>query len=98
MSQPSKGNRKQIAGRLPLEVHEAFEARRAKLGLGQNDALISAIKRWSRDDPPSTAVVEPPAPKPRAHPAAQPRAAAHVKLAAPRVRGFDPKTGEPIYG
>lgn len=59
MPQPSKGNRKQIAGRLPLEVYEAFERRRELFGLAQNDALISAIKKWSRDDPPPDPTQDP---------------------------------------
>lgn len=89
MPRPSLGNRKQIAGRLPLEVYEAFEAQRALLGLGQNEALIVALKQWSAGKPPEPSAPDPPRPRPKS---------GGVVVAKRAVRGFHPVTGEPIYG
>jgi hypothetical protein len=65
MPRPSAGDRKDLKLRLPLEVFEAFEAKRAEAGLGQNEAGVLAIKRWLR--PPDAAAPAEPSPRaPRA--------------------------------
>lgn len=92
MPRKSKGERKQISGRVPVEVYEAFEAKLAKLELAQNDALIAALSLWAASGPKTNeSTLQPPFIRSGAVVFPEPTSVRHVAVSVPLAGTFERK-------